>query len=87
MKPTVSKDALVAHLDREVVLLHAVTKDYFRLNETGQAIWRLIEEGRDVDGIIAGVLGAFEVEREVARAEVTRLLDELRDAGLLLWVE
>lgn len=85
MTPAVSPDALVAHLDNEVVLLHAGTKEYFRLNETGQAIWKLLEKGTDVDGMVASMIETYDVAPDIARSEVDRLLGELEAAGLLVW--
>lgn len=82
LKP--SSDALVAHLQGEAVLLHAGTKDYFRLNETGQVVWRMIEQGSDEDAIVAALLEAYDVDAEEARAEVQRIVRELIDAGLLV---
>lgn len=82
MKP--SPDALVAHLQGEAVLLHAGTKDYFRLNETGQVVWRVLEQGGDEDAVVAALLETYEVDAEDARAEVNRIIRELLDAGLLV---
>ena len=83
-KLTVSEDALVAHLDGEAVLLHAGSKDYYRLNETGQVIWRVLEQGGDEDIVVAALTGAFEVDAEEARTEARRIIAELFAAGLLV---
>jgi len=83
LKPVIAADALVAHLQDEVVILHAGTKDYFRLNATGQTVWRLIERGLELDEMVAAVVEEYEVSPEAARADVLRLLDELRAAGLV----
>jgi hypothetical protein len=85
MKPIVSPDALVAHLDDEVVLLHAGTKEYFRLNETGQAVWRLLEQGLDVHAMVDRIVTEYEVTPDVAAVEIDRLLAELAQADLLVW--
>jgi len=82
MKP--SPDVLVAHLAGEAVLLHAGTREYFRLNETGQVVWQMLEQGRDEDAIVAALIAAYEVTDVAARAEVQRIVRELRAAGLLV---
>ena len=82
-KLTVSEDALVAHLDGEAVLLHAGSKDYYRLNETGQVIWRVLEQGGDEDAVVAALTAAFEVDADEARRESNRIIAELLAAGLL----
>lgn len=83
MKLRASPDALVAHLEGEAVLLHAGTKEYFRLNETGQVVWRLIEAGADVDAIVARLLAEFSVDAATARTEAGQLLEQLVAAGLV----
>jgi hypothetical protein len=74
---------LAAHLEAESVLLEMKRKRYFRLNETGQAIWRALEAGRPRDALVAELVQAFEVDDVTARAEVDRFIAELTAAGLL----
>jgi hypothetical protein len=83
MKIKASDEALVAHLDGEAVLLHTGSRDYFRLNDSGQTIWRLIEAGSDLDAIVAALVAEFEVDADTAREETRRLVDELEAAGLV----
>ena len=80
---TVSKDVLTAHIDDEAVLLHLKTKRYYRLNETGAAIWKGLEENLNLQAIVAGLVRDFEVDTEAATAEVTRVLEDLRGKELL----
>jgi len=80
---TVSNDVLTAHLEGEAVLLHLKTKRYFRLNETGAAIWKGLEERLSPDDIVAILVKDFEVDAATARAEVERVLGELRERDLL----
>ena len=81
--PRVSPDVLTAHLEGEAVLLHLETKQYYRLNETGAAIWKALERGLDPPGIVAALTGEFDVTADVARAEVARVVTELLERGLL----
>jgi hypothetical protein len=83
MRYAVSKDVLTAHLEGEAVLLHLETKQYYRLNETGAAIWKGLESGLDPADIVGGLVQGFEIDAATAQAEVERVLGELRDRGLV----
>jgi hypothetical protein len=77
---------LVAHLDGHAVLLDLVSKDYFRLNETGSMIWRAIERGDAREIVIGELVSEFEVSPEDAGRAVDVLVVELRQRELLLSV-
>ena len=79
----ISKDVLTAHLQGEAVLLHLDTKQYYRLNETGAAIWRCREEGIDLADIASQLVAEFDVDLATAKAEVQRVLGELRERRLV----
>jgi hypothetical protein len=55
----------------------------YTLNETGTFVWDLLDGRRTVDQLIDAVVAEFEVAREVAAADVARLIASLRDEGLL----
>jgi hypothetical protein len=75
---------LVAHLEGHAVLLDLVSKEYFRLNETGAMIWRAIERG-DARAIVIGELvSEFDVAPDEAGQAVDTLVVELRQRELLL---
>jgi PqqD family protein of HPr-rel-A system len=78
-----SPDVLAAHLEGEAVLLHLGTKQYYRLNETGAAIWEALERGLDEADIVAELTRDFDVDADTATTEVHRTLAELRERGLL----
>jgi hypothetical protein len=80
-------DALVAHLHGEAVVLHAGSRAYFRMNETAQHVWRLLEQGVPLEAILDSVLAAFDVDPDTARADVLSLLQELQAAELVVAVE
>lgn len=78
-----SPDVLAAHLEGEVVLLHLGTKQYYRLNETGAAIWKSLERRLDESAIVAELTRTFDVDADTAAAELRRTLRELRSRALL----
>lgn len=65
------------------VLVHVGSGRIFELNETGAVIWDLIEAGTPSDAIVRALTGQFDVTDAQAGDELTRLVDELRAAGLL----
>jgi hypothetical protein len=77
-------EALVATLSDGAVLLNLQTKRYYSLNETGTRIWEMVQQTADEDSIVATLLREYEVEDQMARAEVRRILDELIEAQLIV---
>ena len=79
----VPEDVLAAHLEGEAVLLHMDTKNYYRLNATAAHVFRGLERGLGRDALLDGLCAEFDVEREVAAAELDRLLADLSARGLV----
>jgi hypothetical protein len=79
----ISEHALSAALEDGTVLLHLHTKRYYSLNETGAAVWRMLEDGSTREAIIQRLVAEFDVDTERAAAEVDRLLDELAAEQLI----
>jgi len=79
----ISKDVVAAHLEGEAVLLHLGTKQYYRLNETGAAIWKSLEQRDDVATTVKRLVEEFEVDAATAETEVHRVLAELRERDLI----
>lgn len=72
-----SPDVMVAEIGGEAVLLHAVSKRYYRLNETGAAVWSGLEQGLESSAIVDRLCETFDVPLADAAAEVERLLRDL----------
>ena len=69
-----------------LVPVHGRTADMqriFSLNPTAAFIWSLLDGVRDTGQILEQVVAEFAVERDVARADLRRLLDDAREQGLL----
>lgn len=81
--PRIPEDVLTAHLPGEAVLLHLGTKRYYRLNETGAAIWRELEAKAGREHIVSALCERFDVARADAEASVEALLRTLAAQGLL----
>ena len=78
-----SPDVLVAHLAGEAVLLNLADKSYYRLNETAATIWVSLENGENRDSILEVLLSRYEVNEDVARAELDRTLSEFVAKGFV----
>ena len=83
MSITISKDVLSQELAGETVLLDLHSESYFGLDAVGTRVWQLLNEGRDVVGVIDVLLDEYEVEREVLEQDVAELLKRLDEAGLI----
>lgn len=69
-----------------VVAVGAAVKQFngmINLNDTGAFLWKLLENGADEDGMVKALLAEYEVEEEVARADVKAFVNKLTEAGLL----
>ena len=79
----IPESVLAANLQSEAVLLHMDTKRYYQLNETGQFIWRLLEQRKSAQEIVAELVTTYDVSSDVAAAEYERLIRDLGAHGLV----
>jgi hypothetical protein len=78
-----SPDAACAAVDDGAVVLHMRTKRYFSLNETGAAIWRMLEDEVSLVEIPSRLTALYEVDRGAATGAVADLLQELASEELI----
>ena len=79
-----SPDAACALVEDGAVVLHMGTKRYFSLNETGAAIWRMLEDDVSLADIPAQLAQHYEIDVEAAGAAVTLLLGDLAAERLII---
>jgi hypothetical protein len=79
----VSGDAACAVVEDGAVVLNMRTKRYYSLNETGAAIWRLLEDDVPLPEIVAQLIQRYEVERAHADRAVAALLADLTSEALV----
>ena len=82
-RATAPAHVLVRFLDRESVLLNLETEQYFGLDETGTRMWQLVTDSPNIDTAYQGLLAEFDVEPELLRSNLTELLGQLVENGLL----
>ncbi|MGH9668630.1 MAG: PqqD family protein [Terriglobales bacterium] len=88
---TISKDTTVVAIQdqvscvvgEEAVILHLKDGTYYGLNAVGATVWNLIQQPRTVAELRDSVLRQYEVERSQCEQDLTRLLQELTEAGLI----
>ena len=67
----------------EVVLLDLDSGTYYGLDAVGGRLWDLISGSATIGEAIDTMLEEYEVEREVLESDVLRLVNELREKGLI----
>ena len=80
------KDGFILREVAGSYLVGAAVKQFngmINLNDTGAFLWKLLENGADEDGMVKALLAEYEVEEEVARADVKAFVQKLTEAGLL----
>jgi hypothetical protein len=79
----VPSHVLVRFLDNEVVLLNLASEKYFGLDETGTRMWQLATTSPNIDTAYQELLAEYDVAPELLHDNLTKLLIELVENGLL----
>jgi len=83
MKIRMIDDVVWRELADEVVLLNLTTGLYFGLDGTGGKIWKVLADQGTTEAAIEAIVAEYDATREQVEADVIRLVDELRDKGLI----
>ena len=71
-------------VDGEAVILDRQSQQIHQLNQSGSFIWDQCDGQTPISEIIRCVTDQFDVEHDVAAADVNRAVEELRKIGLLV---
>lgn len=82
-KITPAPEVAAKVVDGEAVLIHLTTGAYYSLEKVGGRIWELIDGGVPPQQIVEVVSGEYRTPVERVRADLDRLLDELRREKLV----
>ncbi len=77
-------EVLFQEVNGEIVLLDLQAETYFGLNETGARVWQLLQDGKAGDQLLDQMLEEFEIDRPQLEADVTELIAQLSEAGLIV---
>ena len=80
---SVSLEAAASTHDSGMVILHTGKGRVFSSNKTGAVIWRWIEQGRSLDGIVEEVSSEFQIAGTTARAHTLKFLAALEQQALI----
>lgn len=76
-------ELLEAELGAEIVALDADSGICFGFNEVASTVWRLLEKPRSSDEIRRALEDDYDVGSEQCRSELSELLDELVEKGVV----
>ena len=79
----VPKHVLVRFLEKECVFLNLKSEIYYGLDETGTRMWQLLTAAPNIENAYEELLTEFDVEAELLRQNLSELLGQLVDKGLL----
>jgi hypothetical protein len=65
------------------MLLDVATGTMYGLTPTAAVAWAVLADGGDLAAAIAAVLETFAIDEDTARADLTALMIDLREHGLL----
>ena len=80
---SVSAEAASSAHDDGIVILHTGKGRVFSSNKTGTVIWRAIEQGRSLDGIVEEISSKFQIAATTARAHTLNFLASLEQQALI----
>jgi hypothetical protein len=83
--PLIPDDVVSRELEGELVVTSLSMGGFLRLDDVGRRIWSLLEEGKDVDGVIDALTRQFDVDAIACRTDVEAFLENLAERGLLNW--
>ena len=70
-------------IDDDVVVLDLKSSQYFTISGSGVFLFDRLAEGATEDELVQAVLAEYDVEPDVARADVVEFVQKLTDAGLV----
>jgi hypothetical protein len=70
-------------IDDETVIMHVDRADFYSLNPTAGAVWRLIDGARDRDAIVAELARDYGAPADEIGPGVDAVLAEFRGAGFV----
>jgi hypothetical protein len=82
-KFVISEEALSQEVNGETVILDLKSESYFGLDEVGTRIWQLLNKGNTPQQIHDLLLVEYEVDAEQLQKDISELISQLADAGLI----
>ena len=83
MKIVVAEDILVQDVHGESVLLNLDNRYYYGLDKMGTQMWRTLSGSESIQKAYDDLLARYDVEADVLRRDLFKLVQKLLDYGLL----
>jgi hypothetical protein len=83
-KLSVAEHVKFTVIDGEAIVIDSRGGKYLGLNEVATRVLQLLSESGTVHQVIASLLKEYDVAEDILRRDVTILLDELVDRGLVI---
>ncbi len=81
---TINADKILfTQLGDDAVVYDIENNAYLSMNATFSSIFKGLQDGLDMDGIVARLLDEYEVEEDVCRTQVQQSLDILLEKGFI----
>lgn len=78
-----SEDVLISDLQGESVILNVNSQRYYGLDKVGTRFLTLLSDSETIEQAFETLLAEYDVEADQLRVDLTDLLAELRDQGLV----
>ncbi|MEO5809582.1 MAG: PqqD family protein [Sphingomicrobium sp.] len=78
-----SQSTMFSEVGEDVVALHVERGFCYGMENVTSTVWKLLDRPQGLDSLCAELVDRFDVSPEACRSEVGRLLDQLRDEGLV----
>ena len=78
-----SDDVLISDLEGESVILNLKSERYYGLDKVGTRFLTLLSNSESIEQAFETLLAEYDVEAEVLRGDLTELLTDLREQGLV----
>jgi hypothetical protein len=78
-----TEDLVASDLEGETVMMSVRSGMYYGLDSIGSRIWQLIEQPRTFSELCDMVLEEYDVDRAQCERDITALLTEMRDEGII----
>ena len=83
MKYQIPQTVFIQEIDDEIILLDAITQEYFSLNEVGKNIIDLISENLTKDEMVEELSNIYEVDRIQIEKDLINFAKLLEEKGLI----
>ena len=80
-------EVCAAELDAEICIFDPVKAEYLNLNNTGTAIWNLLEQPAELDSIIKALIARYSVDPTTCRMETEAFINDGLKSGMLIEVK